>query len=787
MKLKYTKLLFQIFIVKLISGYPINYEDAGKENVSIKSIKSHNLLVQQDVSHGREELTAYASQFSSSNSPHYNNKFNKIHRYQNTYHKNSKNEKAVKTSQDQLLPNNETPDREYIPDHYIVLFKKEIGDTTMSQHINMIRSMVKIKNNNNKTTNEIKHVYNMDGFRGYYGKFDKDTIKFIKESSEVLMIERDKKIRINNDLNVQINAPWNLSRISRRQFNENSINKEKYVYQHSSGQNITVYVVDTGINIHHVEFGGRATWGKTFSEEIEDEDLNGHGTHVAGIIGGTIYGVAKKVNLVAVKVINKNGEGSLSNIIQGIEFSINDHIRRIQSNTSKYPVRSVINISLGGPLSNILNRAANMAVRYNINVVTAAGNEYENACHSSPASSPNVITVAATNSKDEMTNYSNYGNCVNVFAPGDRIESAWTGSSNNLINMSSGTSMACPHVAGVVALLLDTERYANYKPNQVLKLVENLSTKNVVRKIPIWSNTPNRLIYSSPPVKGTEFADNDKTNENEPDNLNDIIDDDDDDDNKNKGDDGVGDIIDDDDDKPDDLDDVVDDDDKDKADDGVGDIIDDDDDKPDDLDDVVDDDDKDKADDGVGDIIDDDDNNKNKGDDGVGDIIDDDDDKPDNLDDVVDDDDNKDKADDGVGDIIDDDDDDDKPDNLDDVVDDDNNNNKNESGDLDKIEDENNYENSNTSDFDGVENSEYNNNKYINDLNDAIDNINYYPDNFNDIIGDIYTKFKNIFINKSRNNVDNTIKLKKPRRKDKTYISYYHYEQIKKEYNLKDY
>jgi len=175
------------------------------------------------------------------------------------------------------------------------------------------------------------------------------------------MVEKDQKIRI-KDLYVQTNAPWNLSRISRRQLTENDINKEKYLYQHSSGQNVTVYVIDTGINIRHVEFGGRATWGATFSDEIVNEDLNGHGTHVAGIIGGSIYGVAKKVNLVAVKVLNEKGEGSLSDVIQGIEFSIRDHLRRYSLNTSAYPVRSIINFSLGGPLSNILNRAADTVI-----------------------------------------------------------------------------------------------------------------------------------------------------------------------------------------------------------------------------------------------------------------------------------------------------------------------------------------------------------------------------------------------------------------------------------------
>ena len=179
---------------------------------------------------------------------------------------------------------------------------------------------------------------------------------------QVYSIERDQKIKI-KDLRVQTNAPWNLSRISRRALRENSINREKFVYQHSSGEGVTVYVIDTGINTNHVEFGGRARWGANYNEEFENEDFNGHGTHVAGIIGGSIYGVAKRASLVAVKVINKDGEGSLSSVIRGIEYSINDHLKRRSLNTTGKPIRSVINISLGGPFSAILNRAVD-TVKY---------------------------------------------------------------------------------------------------------------------------------------------------------------------------------------------------------------------------------------------------------------------------------------------------------------------------------------------------------------------------------------------------------------------------------------
>jgi len=794
MKILRRKLIISLFFLQTILSHPIYYEEVKKEKSPVKIFKSSksgylNIQQQNRNINGKEELMTYGpskahSEQDNSKKPFYN-KFNRIPKYYK-YHQKSQYGPA-EVNQKVSHSDQHYTKGDYIPDHYIVLFKKNIEDYTIFQHMDRVKTLVKISNKENKVDekNEIKHIYNIDGFKGYHGKFDETTLKIIRESSEVFTIERDQKIKINN-LNVQTNAPWNLSRISRRQFIENEINKEKYLYQHSSGQNVTVYVVDTGINIHHVEFSGRAKWGGTFSDEIENEDLNGHGTHVAGIIGGTIYGVAKKVNLVAVKVINKNGEGSLSGLIQGIEFSIKDHDNRKKANTSVYPVRSIINFSLGGPLSVVLNRAVDTAVRYGMNIVTAAGNEKSDACNTSPASSDNVITVASTNNNDEMSDFSNIGNCVNVFAPGDMIESAWIGSTNNLINTLSGTSMACPHVSGVVALLLDTEKYANYTPEKVISLIENLSTKNIIKKIPISNTTtPNRFIYSSPPVQGTEYSDNDKTNDNDPDNLDDIVDDDDkpddlddivdDDDGKdnndkdnNKGDDGVGDIIDDDDDKPDDLGDIIDDDD-DKPDD-LGDIIDDDDDKPDDLGDIIDDDDKpddlgdiidddDKPDDGVGDIIDDDDknNNDNKGDDGVGDIIDDDDKNN-----------NDNKGDDGIGDIIDDNDNDDSddnndPDDIGDIIDDDNDDNDG----LDGIEEEEDHKDQ---DNDG--------------LNDIIEDDDEDPDRIDDIIENGINS-KEFYINRGPNDMNNTFKVRKPLRKDKTYIRYYHYKQIQKEYNIK--
>jgi len=840
MRISKRKYILSILFLPILLAHPIDFEILEKKVIRIKGknfTKSNILSTQYGNKNSvrnrsrnqneKEELIFNNNDYNYSsrhleknnNDPvvddtRYEHSFNKFHFIHRFYKRPNETKHRIKKQQ--YLPKKAPV---YIPDQYIVLFKKDAEDLTIQQHIEQLYSNIQIKNKaKGHQKNEIQHVYNIDGFRGYHGKFDEATIKMIKESSEVLSIERDQRIRI-NELNVQSNAPWNLSRISRRQFLENNMNKNKYVYRHSSGQHVTVYIIDTGVNIDHVEFEGRARWGATFSEEIEKTDLNGHGTHVAGIIGGRIYGVAKKVNIVAIKVVNKDGEGSLSSVIQGLEFAINDHLKRKKENenVSSFPTNSIVNFSIGGPLSTILNRAVDTAVRNGINIITAAGNEYGDACEASPASSINAITVAAINKNDEMTDYSNHGNCVNVFAPGEDIESAWIGDSNNLINSLSGTSMASPHVAGVVALLLDSEDYANYTPEQIRNLIEKKSTKNMVKKIPIWSTTPNRIIYSMPPVKGTEFADNDKANDNDPDDLDDIVDDDDDkpddlddiedgdgddgndndDKNGDKPDDNLGDIIDDDDDdkngdKPDDnLGDIIDDDDDDKngdkPDDNLGDIIDDDDDdkngdKPDDnlgdiIDDDDDDDDKDKDNDDIGDIIDDDDNDKDKDNDDIGDIIDDDDDDKDkdndDIGDIIDDDDDddKDKDNDDIGDIIDDDDDKDKDnDDIGDIIDDDDDDKDKDNDDIGDIIDDDDDDKDKDNDDIGDIIDDDDNDKSSSD--DDLDDIEI-EDHFEDL-----SQFKD---KKYFKKMNYPTKPSNPsNRKNKTYITDYIYKQIKK-------
>ena len=283
----------------------------------------------------------------------------------------------------------------------------------------------------------------------------------------------------------QLNAPWGLQRIS----NKKLLPKASYEYPASAGFGVSVYIIDTGINIKHNDFGGRAVWGKTIPEDDEDIDGNGHGTHCAGTVAGGKYGVAKRARVVAVKVLRTSGFGSNSDVIKGIEWAARDHMNRVMiaRKLGLPKPRSVANMSLGGGRSIILEDAVNAAVKAGIHFAVAAGNESEDACDFSPAAAEKAITIGASTSTDAMAFFSNHGSCVDIFAPGHEITSAWIGSSN-ATNTISGTSMASPHIAGILALYLG-ER--DYDPKTLKKLLLRNASKDQLTDLPV--ETPNLL------------------------------------------------------------------------------------------------------------------------------------------------------------------------------------------------------------------------------------------------------------------------------------------------------
>lgn len=298
----------------------------------------------------------------------------------------------------------------------------------------------------------------------------------------------------------QSGATWGLDRIDQRDLPLNST----YVFN-ATGSGVRAYIVDTGIRATHVDFGGRVVSGFTaINDGLGTNDGNGHGTHVAGTVGGSTWGVAKNVTLVAVRVLDANGSGTNSGVIAGVDFVTSDH-------QAGQP--AVANMSLGGGASSALDTAVANAVTDGVTFAVAAGNENQDACNVSPARTASAITVGSTTTTDARSSFSNFGTCVDIFAPGSSITSAWR-TSDTATNTISGTSMATPHVTGVAALFLETNPTAS--PATVTAALVNNATLNHVTGA--GTGSPNRLLFSlltggsptptptpTPPPTGTEL------------------------------------------------------------------------------------------------------------------------------------------------------------------------------------------------------------------------------------------------------------------------------------------
>ena len=326
---------------------------------------------------------------------------------------------------------------------------------------------------------DIQYVYE-NALKGYTASMPQGALGALAGDSRVASVELDAEVHA---FTTQTNATWGIDRIDQRSLPLSTT----FTYL-NTGAGVKAYIIDTGIRLSHSQFGGRAIDGRdTVDGSLPAADCNGHGTHVAGTVGGSTYGVAKGVTLVAVRVLNCSGSGTTSGVIAGIDWVTGNHLAG---------QRAVANMSLGGGVSSALDTAVRNSIADGVSYAIAAGNgnifgQAVNACNTSPARVTEAMTISATTNADRKATWANYGSCVDWFAPGVGITSAWY-SSNTATRTISGTSMATPHTTGVAALYLQSNPAAS--PATVRTALFNATTKGVVTS----SNTTNKhLLFTN--------------------------------------------------------------------------------------------------------------------------------------------------------------------------------------------------------------------------------------------------------------------------------------------------
>jgi subtilisin family serine protease len=367
-----------------------------------------------------------------------------------------------------------------IPGQYIVVFKDHVKDTSKAVH-DYMSHLQSFAGFDVLPESTVVNRFELPKFKAATIKMP-DSLAATPESlmnDDIALIEPDRIVRA---LVNQTNAPWGLRRISYR---SRPARTAPYQYPASAGQGIDAYVIDTGVLTTHSDFGGRATFGADFTGEGPG-DGNGHGTHCAGTVGATTYGVAKQVNVIGIRVLGSDGSGSDSGVIGGIEWAARQAVAR---NSAAGKIVSVANLSLGGDKSEALDLAVKAATDAGLVMVVAAGNSAGDACNLSPAGAPSAITVAASDSSDRLATFSERGTCVDIIAPGVSILSTWRNGRTNTI---SGTSMAAPHVAGVVALALAEKNFTTVA--EVADYITSVSTPGLVTGS--LRGAPNRLLFS---------------------------------------------------------------------------------------------------------------------------------------------------------------------------------------------------------------------------------------------------------------------------------------------------
>jgi cerevisin len=357
-----------------------------------------------------------------------------------------------------------------VPNQYIVSFNNNARNS-FEANVDAVQSLFKSRD----SSNVILHKYDAV-FNGISARFDKYTLEKVKALPNVDYIEKDSIV---HTFATQNRAPWGLARISQR----SKLGRAPYNYNYDekAGEGVNIYLLDTGVNMSHKDFEGRITWGTTTTSNSQgNDDYRGHGTHCAGSAAGTTYGVAKKANIVVVKVLGDDGKGLSSDSIAGINWVVKNK-SGIKGN--------VISMSIGGGVSDSQNKAVNDAVDLGIITVVAAGNNNTNACTYSPASAKKAITVGSIDINDKKSDFSNYGSCVDIHGPGSDIKSACIGGKTNAC-VKSGTSMATPHIAGLAATLLSQ----GVSVSELEAKLKALATPDAIQELP--AETVNLLGYN---------------------------------------------------------------------------------------------------------------------------------------------------------------------------------------------------------------------------------------------------------------------------------------------------
>ena len=375
------------------------------------------------------------------------------------------------------------PEKDAIEDEWIVVLKQNEG-TSKTSHDDISAIVQKLTGKN--TSISVKQTYSTS-ISGFLAGMTMNEAKELAKSPEISYIEQNMMVSLpdskigkpnidaeNTSGSLNEIGSWGLDRIDQR---DNGLDGQYEPF--SQGEGVNAYIIDTGILTTHNDFDGRATWG-TNTADNTDMDCNGHGTHVAGTVGGTTYGVAKKVDLIAVKVLACNGSGTLDGVIRGIEWIQND------ANGKSKPATA--NMSLGGGYSMAINDAVRELHQSGVVTVAAAGNDSADACSFSPASERSIVTVGSTTTGDARSYFSNFGECVDIFAPGSSIKAPWIGS-NIATNTISGTSMASPHVCGAAALYLS----ASYQEASIPNLLKEIATPDALTDV--RPGSPNKLLF----------------------------------------------------------------------------------------------------------------------------------------------------------------------------------------------------------------------------------------------------------------------------------------------------